>query len=442
VILFASSIYLVFVSTLHSVTKLAWSGYAFSDLLINYDAGFIRRGLMGAWIRMLSGGGSSLPAADRILFVNFVLLVSLLTILALRAGRHRVWTTALVLAIPGGVFSMTAAHEFFYRKEIFFCTALALSAFAVSVLPEITHQGARRFAAFCIVAFVFSVSAVLSLVHESFLFLSAPANLFVVIAAARAVNPHSVSVLHERSFEKGLARIYGSFVALLFLCMGYFHGSEKSSNAIWNGLSPADRLMIGSIGKSAIGWTSHSLVQLVGEPVAVMISGMAWFWLVPAGGMMLYCLALVALNLNPATGSDAGGQEFYRWVQCYLTLAACAVPIFLLGRDWGRWIASFNLSFLILWLSIPSRNLATFSLGRWKQKAVVSGFRDRIERLSQAYVKMVRQHNSATAVTMFLFAITFRYPESILEPSDPRYILYMGVHTIWRAVHGHPMLHH
>jgi len=437
-VLFLSPIYLVFLSTLHSMAKLAWSGYAFSDLLINYDAGFIRRGLMGAWIRMLSGGGTSLPAANRILFANFFLLVSLMTILALRTGKYRIWNTALVLVIPGGVFSMAVAHEFFYRKEIFFPTALALAALVVSILPAITHNGLRRYTAFCLIGFIFLLSAVLSLIHESFLFLSAPASLFLLVAAVRAVDTPSFAIV--TGFERHLARAYVGFTLILFLLMGYFHGSEGTSNTIWNGLNPTDQLMIGSIAKSAIGWTSHSLVQLIGEPVAVMISGMAWFWLIPLVGLMLYCLALVALNLD-ANAVDRDG-DFYRWVGCYLTLAACAVPIFFLGRDWGRWIASFNLSFLILWLSIPAGSLATFNLGRLLQRPVMRSLCDRVKRLSQAYASTVRQHKSATAVTMFVFAVTFKFPESVLEPSDPRYILYLGVHTIWMAVHGHPLLRH
>ena len=136
--LFAASIFLVDHVTLHSMSTLAWDRYGFSDILINYDAGFVRRGLLGAWVRTLSGTGSELPAANAIVFTNFLALVISITVMALRTGRRRIWNTVLVLAIPGGVFAMAAANQFFYRKEIFFLSSLAVMASAVSLLKRDT----------------------------------------------------------------------------------------------------------------------------------------------------------------------------------------------------------------------------------------------------------------------------------------------------------------
>lgn len=433
--LFAASVLLVDRVTLHSMTKLAWDRYGFSDILINYDAGFIRRGLLGAWVRRLSGSGSELPVTNTIVFANFLVLIVSITVMALRTGRQRIWNTILVLAIPGGMFAMAASHQFFYRKEIFSTSTLAVSALAISLLRQISSRGVRRFAAACMIALIFPLGVVLSLIHEGFLFLAAPANLFLLIAAVRAMDISSPTVTSARSLERGVAWAYAGLNLLVFLAMGYFRGGARSTVAIWNGLNPADRDMISPLKFTAIGWLSHSMRQLLGEPGAVLISGMTWFWLIPLVGLMLYCLALVVLNRDAKNNSDDHGRDFDRWIGCYLTLAACSLPIFFLGEDWGRWLSSINLSFLILWLSLPASSLPMPNLDRVKSIPATRVALQELKKMLHSYAAFVMRHRQAVVGAMLFFAITFRLPETFLEPSDPRYILYLGAHSVWTVLH-------
>ena len=427
--LFASSVSLISLITVHSPDKLRWNRYGFADLLLNYDAGFLRRALLGTWIQALAHRGPALPVTNRILFVNFAVLVSLLTLLALRTKRFKAWNTVLLLAIPGGVFAMSVSHEFFYRKEIFFYPVLAITALAVSLLPRIGGPAARRLFAFCIIAAIFILGVSLTLIHESFLFLSAPANLFLVLAAARAIESPPNPTKTRAALAARLAAGYSGLMVLTFLALLPVHGGANASLVIWNSLNPTDRAMLGPFNLSAIAWISHSFVQLIAEPVGVLISGMAWFWIVPIAGLMLYSLALVAINLNPQAGPETRHDSFYHWVLCYLTLLACSLPIFLIARDWGRWIDSVNLSFLILWLSIPPPTLNPLSSAN---RTIAAHIRS----ASRAYAEFIQRHQPAAIATMLLFAFTFRFPESILEPSDPRYILYLGGHALWTLLHG------
>jgi hypothetical protein len=435
--LFAGSLWLVYLLTLHSSKTLVWNRYGFSDILIDYQAGFIRRGLLGAWIRRLSGGGPELPAANLIVFTNFALLVTSLTLLALRTGRQRLWNTLLVLGAPGSVFAMSVAREFFYRKEIFFCSTLAVCGLALSLFQDSSSRAARRLAAACLLGAIVLLSLLLSLVHEGFLFLSAPAYLFLLLAAARMISSPQTHTPHAAAFEKRLTWAYAGAMLLLFLCLGYFRGGPQAAETIWNGLNPQDRAMIGPKQLSAIAWIGHSLAQLLSEPVAVLISGMAWFWLVPACGLMLYSLTLVGLNLDAGAGQKERGQEFYGWVVCYLTLAVCSLPIYVPGRDWGRWMNCVNLSFLILWMSIPRPLLARIVPQRWTEDPRTEFYLGRFRGAVTRYGGLVARHKTAAALAMFFFAMTFRFPESILEPSDPRYILYLGVHSLWSVMHRH-----
>ena len=426
--LFASSVSLIYLITIHSPDRLQWGRYGFADLLLNYNAGFLRRALLGTWIQALAHGGPALPVTNLILFVNFLLLLSLISILALafKTARYRIWNTVLLLAVPGGVFAMSVSHEFFYRKEIFFHTVLAITALAVSSLPRIGNPAARRLFAFCIIAAIFILGVALTLVHEGFLFLSAPTNLFLILAAASTIDsPPAAERRNTLATRLGLA--YIGLMVFVFLALLPFHGGAKASVVIWNSLNPTDRAMLGPFNLSAIGWISHSFTQLISEPFAVLISGMAWFWLVPIAGLMLYSLALVAIN-QPEPSPEARHYSFYRWTLCYLTLLVASTPIFLVGRDWGRWIDSVNLSFLILWLSIPPPNLSLSSAHPTLAASV--------RRLSRAYAEFIQRHKPAAIATMLSFDLTFRFPESILEPSYPRYILYLGGHALWTLLHG------
>ena len=274
----------------------------------------------------------------------------------------------------------------------------------------------------------------LSLIHEGFLFLGAPANVFLLIAAVRAMD---ISAARKAgSLERRAAWAYAGLNALLFFAMEYFRGGARSSTVIWNGLNPADRNMIWPLKFTAIGFLSHSTGQLLGEPWGVLVSGNAWFWLVPLAGLMLYCLALVVLNRDPSSASEEDGPELNRWIACYLTLTACALPIFFLGEDWGRWISSINLSFLILWLSVPVSSLPTLDLKRVKRIRAARIGSQELKRMLHSYAAFVMRHRQAAVGAMILFAITFRLPETFLEPSDPRYILYLGARFVWIALHS------
>src|ERR1700677_949558 len=54
------TIYLVYFHTIRSPTHLAWRPYSFSELLINYNAGLLRRGLIGAVIHHYAGSKPAL----------------------------------------------------------------------------------------------------------------------------------------------------------------------------------------------------------------------------------------------------------------------------------------------------------------------------------------------------------------------------------------------
>ena len=145
VLLLCLSVYLVSSYTLGSMHLLKWSNWGYSDLLINYDAGFVRRGLLGAIIKRKSiSESSSLPLINKLVFGNFLLLALFTTILNLISRKRASIIALLVLMLPGGIFSMALFNEHFFRKEIVFYTALSISACLVCVLNYLRRPAMRR----------------------------------------------------------------------------------------------------------------------------------------------------------------------------------------------------------------------------------------------------------------------------------------------------------
>jgi hypothetical protein len=437
-VFFFSSVYLIYRYTLGSMTTLAWDSYDFSELLINYSGGFVRRGLLGTVILAFSGGRSALPVTNTLLFGDYVLLLLSMIFLALRSGRLRTWNAALVLVMPGGLLPMVVSNEFFPRKEMIFYSSLAVCAIAVSFLQAMKHQTARRFAAYYVIGILGLLGLLLSLVHETFIFLAAPANLFLLIAAIRETKASTPGHRSTKGMERGVAYAYIGIVFVVFLSMAHFRGGKAVAEQMWSSVNATDRLMMSTNGtvRGGISTMEQGADQLLTHPLHVVVSGLAWYWLMPLFGLMMYCLTLVALNIGEKP--EGQSRELYPWVVCYLTLAVCAAPTFLLGADWGRWIRAINFCFLLLWFSVAPHNLAEIAMNRFTVRMIgrsrLECWSRRVRDISCRYASFVVRNKLAAVATMLFFAMTLRLPEWRFNDRS-YYIWASGVHAIKHIIH-------
>jgi hypothetical protein len=199
-------------------------------------------------------------------------------------------------------------------------------------------------------------------------------------------------------------------------------------------ISP-DGVMYGGIGAIASSFSS-----LIGMPLHVLISGLAWFWLVPLFGLMLYSLTVVDLNLTGEPHERI--QSLKSWGKIYLFLFGCLLPAFFVGWDWGRWIASLNLSFLILWLAVSESELPAGVRGSFSAANPDTCSRNLGTAMIAAYDSLVHRKASWVVAFLVLFAITFRLPEATLQPIDAQYVLNHAVHALKRAVKGGALVRH
>lgn len=399
--LLLSSVGLVYHRTLSTPTNLSWTSWAFSDLLINYDGGFVRRGLLGALIKHLAGQRSELPIANAVVFISFSSFATLVTLLTIISKKRDVLNTIFALLLPGGVFTMAVGNQYFFRKEITFFIALSIVAIAFSLTQKIAHQSTRRISAWGVVLLIFMFGIVLPFVHEGFIFLSAPASVFLLHVATQDATS-GTHIGKEKKIGRLLVCAYLSVAVVMFLLMAWFKGNGEIVKAIWVNLPTSDRVLISDKGQvvggmSALTW---GLARGISMSVKVIISGMFWYWLVPIMAGALYCLSLASLRIGRKADDSEG--ELYQWLLCYLALLISTLPMFFLGWDWGRWLASTNISFVILYFAINRLNLdVRFPL---PYAALV---RD----ASSRYQQFVLRNKFATATAMLIFAVTFRIPE-------------------------------
>jgi len=417
--LIATPVYRIYLVTLGSLAQLAWLPWGFFDLLIDYRAGFVRRGLLGAIIHHLSGQGSQLPITNRLVFANFCIAVFALTSLAVLRKRNRIRNLILVLIVPGGLFAWGITNQFFYRKEALFLSFLAVTSLGFSLLRSWGSPSIRRLGAVILIALILVAGPVLCLVHEGFLFLAAPANLILLLAIVPYLslrNPTRTPIICRY-----VGAAYSVAIAATFLVECWFRGSAKLAQAIWQNLNPADRAMItaGGAVEGGVSTLSFSIFDALRMPFHVLISGLAWFWLVPILGLMLYCLTTVALDLDANVGERI--RNLQCWSQMYAFLFLCVSPAFLIGWDWGRWIANLNLCFLVLWLAISEDYLpqvAPFPKG-WRIFSPDLG-----AAILAACDSFLQRKRAWVIAALVIFAITFRFPESTLQPIDTTYVLH------------------
>jgi hypothetical protein len=409
---------------------LAWSHYSYAELLINYRSGFVRRGLIGFVISRASRGGPWLRTANELLFWNYAVFSLGLFLLSLLKPRFRGWIAAMVLLIPGGVFHMAFLKDGFQLKEMFFFTYLVLIGgclYLARLLPLGPIRIATR-SVLCVL--IWAGGFICSLIHEGFFFLCAPAAAYQLIACRRLVDDTLIEPSQQVLGDTRAAYRFLALIAVSFLCSAViFHGGVPAMVGIWNSLPLADHAILGPNGLGGIGSLAAGPRQLWFEPLMELQSGMAWWYLAPIMLLLTYCCGLVALGMDE---SKADSSSLWRWFCCYVTLMLCAMPMFVLGWDWGRWINCVDISFVIVWLSVPDGELADLwsglSLPHLRNWVARHRVRLRFEHLLAYVMSVAKQHPGVSVSALLLFALTFHLPSQFLSDS---YIFIGRTGTDW-----------
>ncbi len=290
------------------VLSQSWNGWAIGDWLLNYEGGFIRRGLLGTFLISIGSGlGISLNHLIYVVQCTVFLLFLLIFIYLIRNKKINFWYLILCFS-PGFLLFNYYDGMSVGRKEILIYTLFGFWC----VMHE--RSGPRSIS----VVFFSLLIFLLTLTHEMAVFfmpyfmlvgfLSYPINsrqdLFKIIAPGGA-SLIAVAILllfaHPIS-SNSMCRVFVELGANENVCTGIISfGSDVAIGTIWQRLAELD-----------------FIVQL------------GWF------AFLLLAIALIYLALASFQPQPIGRKKP---IIAAALLLGGTTPLFLLSIDWGRWIA-------------------------------------------------------------------------------------------------------
>lgn len=411
-LLIGMSIMAVWSATLLHPRSLSWSGWAYSEWLINYDGGFIRRGLGGWLIGLARRGGNVLETVNALVFVNYAAVLLTFFLVWWRSKARSFGAFVLAILIPGGLFQMAIGIEFFFRKEIAFHVALGLDCLLYGWFMAAATARAKVTAARVFFA-LFAVQCVLlPLVHESYVFISFPASFLLALDVARQLPQ-----------ERGLMRLVKLSVALqvvMFALCTVFKGNPDVLNQMWHMLRPEDRLLISPAapdrpdgGMSAIGWTA---LWNLGGVLHVFVSGQFWIWGFAGLGVTLVLALVTAWSVRDDAAHK--GERLRRHMRQLLFLFVASAPMYVLGVDWGRWMSSVTISYLFLCLTdgdarVPAPDCLRLIPSKLRAR-IAAAFEMTASGFFAGVAVSTTRHRSALFLLALFFCLTFRSPECCL----------------------------
>jgi hypothetical protein len=237
-----------------SIANSEISSWSLTELLINYQGGFVRRGIFGEIVFNTSN-----PIYFATLFQKFALLFVLIGIIAIlcfeSSNISRILFTATIIFAPGGIHDMKSGGnftggewEYLDRKEIWFYGGIICFYFIVKFLNNRP----------LILSITFSlISVVLILHHEVFFVFS------VIIYTLILLSKKS----EFRSIKTVAAAVYYLLVSITFFLVTSFSGNSVVAYIIWYSYQEKYSSKVTDFGAiGAINWTiadSHNLATTI-----------------------------------------------------------------------------------------------------------------------------------------------------------------------------------
>jgi hypothetical protein len=317
----AVSLLLVWTTTLGNPKSLNWNQWAFYEWLINYQAGFVRRGLSGE-ILLRFFYGREIEAINHLVFYLGAAYILFSASQALQL-KYSAKNALLYVFAPTGFFSIAVSNEHFYRKEIlFYCAILGIAA-----IYRIWSGAPRKCLAWSIGISIALFSLIFPPVHEAYIFYC------TLIFSVILYKVFTYYIGKEKT--KRIVVAYVILNALIFLVLSRFKGEVFQAEGIWRSLSPSARTFspTGVIagGISAIGWSSFQGVTL---PIKALLSGTGVYYIFPLA-MVYIIVAFIKSGMDGVRFFDVSGSP--NFLGNFLLVFATFVPLFVLGWDWGRW---------------------------------------------------------------------------------------------------------
>lgn len=313
------------------IKDLSVSNYTLSELLINYEGGFIRRGLLGQIAFNSADPVYTITVLQKSALV--LVLIGFLLILAYEKSMiSRLVFTVVLLFAPGGMHDMklggssvSGLFEYLDRKEIWFYLSLIVGYLLVKFFSK------NKLIFFSIFTMT---SGLTILIHE--LFVIFPLSILAILFLAKKIK------LKSKEFIYLGFSFFTLFMTLLLTIIN--HGNEQIANVITqsyankfpnldvDGILQPNENAIGSIGWSIS--QSHDLAK------RLFIFGSAMYYLYFA------VLAVVAILIYALVKFRNSAQLLLVLTFTLIILSALVLIVYVF-MDVGRLISMFTIGSLI-----------------------------------------------------------------------------------------------
>jgi len=338
------------------------SSWAISEFLINYQGGFVRRGLIG---EVLFWTASSIPAIDIVSLIKIVCAASFIILFALLFHwfiKHGVGLFALPMTF---ILGFPIVNDFWIRKDSLLLLLLALS---LKLMRSNKTSAA-------ILSSV--VSCIALLTHESFLFI------FIFPFILYIINQYKLNNIFNIFF------LVISFFATLTV-VTIFSGSNYQANSIiesWKTLGiysePTEYTVQNSV--YSLSWGLIYALDFTKSTMTSIKNYIPLFlpWMV----IILFTFILI-LNIHKSpqlffhNNNKIKSKKNNFMMVVVIFQFVFLIPLFFIGIDYGRWIYLWTTSSLLIFFSsLNDRSFTKIDCVK-KISALVNEFLDKILNIS------------------------------------------------------------
>lgn len=383
--------------------------WSISEWMINYQGGFVRRGLIGEILHQFKFSGGVIPVLYLIVLGLYCIYISIFIANYLVSKINSTTVLILAILIPGGIFHMAMGVSFYTRKEILFLIHFGILCLLYQMICRST-QNHRSIWIALYGTLVIIGGICLTLVHEAYLFMAYPITLFLCL------------ILRSENKDSQLAGIipflYALVIPIIFLICSVNHGDQITSQAIWDSYQLSDRLILASkapytssYATAGIGW---GLMQHLSTIYGVFITG-TWaywifFWLVN-GCVLVSIASRISLERIPsidyAKDDDVVIKKRIVFVASIAFGFLISSSMFFIASDYGRWIACASNLTLLLSFSIQESPYLMRLSDRLQNNYIYI-----FKRLLQIAISPI------LLFTLLLYEVIFQMPECCLGGSE------------------------
>lgn len=331
-----------------------------TEWLVNYQGGFVRRGLIGEFLLTISDPISGiLPNLYRFVLSSYIFYITIFFAVYALAKIKNNRVLILALLIQGGIYHMGISADFYTRKENLFLIFFGfLCLLYINASKKVGESKKKRL--FWLVSLPIIFGPILILIHEAYLFMSFPLTAMLLFIVCKE-NPSYIYLRFGFVLYVGICLIF-------FISCSIHHGDVVLAQAIWDSLPWVDRVKLSPSAPysqfaaiSSIGW---SLGQHLSTIYGVFITGGVYIWIFFILGNVL-TLAVIASLIYPIS-AESRPKRIYGLLVIGLIVSSA---MFLIAADWGRWIAFMSNQLLLLMFAL---SVSTFSKGEEKSKLILN----------------------------------------------------------------------